>query len=506
MSTEQENPNIHLLEMEQISKSFPGVKALNDVIFKVRKGTVHSLVGENGAGKSTLMKCLFGIYTKDTGTITFRGKEVNFQSTGDALKNGISMVHQELNQVLTMNVMQNIWLGRFPMKGMIVDEKAMYENSKKIFDELKINVDPRARVDSLSVSHRQLLEIAKAVSYDAQLIVFDEPTSSLTDKEVELLFHIINMLRAKGVSIIYISHKMEEIKRISDDITVMRDGCNVFSGRSDEKTIDQIISLMVGRELTNLYPPKKNKPSNEILFKVERLTGLYEPTIHEASFELRKGEILGIVGLLGSRRTELVETIFGIRKKKSGDIYLNGEVIANKNTMIAIKNGFALLTEERRQTGIFEDLSVQFNSVISHLKDYTNRLGILKSNSIRSDAQRIVKMLHVKTASLGTKISTLSGGNQQKVIFGRWMLNDFQVLMLDEPTRGIDVGAKYEIYELMIDIAAKGKGIIFISSEMPEVLGVADRILVMSNGYVAGILDQVEATQEAIMRRSIKYL
>ncbi len=500
-----ENKN-YLLVMDNISKEFPGVKALDGINLKVRPYSVHALMGENGAGKSTLMKCLFGIYKKDTGKILLDGKEINFTSAKDALENGVSMVHQELNQVTQRNVLDNIWLGRFPMKGMFVDEKKMYDDTVKIFKDLEIDVDPRLKVADLSVSQRQMIEIAKAVSYNSKIIVMDEPTSSLTEREVAHLFKIIRKLRDKGCGIIYISHKMEEIKEISDDITIMRDGKWVATEAVKDLTTDQIINMMVGRDLTNRFPPKDNIVK-EVILKVENLTALHQPSVKDASFELRKGEILGIAGLVGSKRTDIVETIFGMREKASGTITLNGKVVKNKTPGEAIRNGFALVTEERRATGIFSMLDIKVNSVISNIDHYKNKLlGLLNNKKMIDDTKWVIDSMRVKTPSQGTQIGTLSGGNQQKVILGRWLLTEPDVLMLDEPTRGIDVGAKYEIYQLMIELAKKDKGIIMISSEMPELLGVTDRILVMSNGRVAGIVNTKETTQEEILTLSAKYL
>ena len=495
----------YLLEMLDITKEFPGVKALDGVHLQVAPGSVHALMGENGAGKSTLMKCLFGIYHKDGGKILYQGKEVNFTDPKHALDNGISMVHQELNQVLQRSVMENIWLGRFPTKNGFIDHHKMYEETKKIFDDLDIDVDPKQKIGDLSVSQRQMIEIGKAVSYNSKIIIFDEPTSSLTEKEVDHLFEIINKLRDRGLGMVYISHKMDEIFQISDDITVMRDGCWVYTGKAKEMTFDQIISLMVGRDMSNRFPEKTNKPTDKVVLKVENLTGTYQPTVVDASFELHEGEILGISGLVGARRTELVETIFGLRKRESGKIIYKGEEITINNPMQAIKHDFALLTEERRQTGIFSDLSVYFNSVISHLNSYC-KFGFTNDKEMVKDTKWVIDSMKVKTPTQKTAIGNLSGGNQQKVIIGRWLLNEPEVLMMDEPTRGIDVGAKYEIYKLMDDLAAKGKAIIFISSEMPELLGVADRILVMSNGHVAGIVNAKETNQEEIMRYSAMYL
>ena len=495
----------YVLEMENITKEFPGVKALDNVQLKLKPGTVHALMGENGAGKSTLMKCLFGIYEKDNGKILLDGVEVNFKSTKEALENGVSMVHQELNQVLQRNVLDNIWLGRYPMKGFFVDEKKMYEDTINIFKDLDIKVDPRKKVADLPIAERQMIEIAKAVSYKSKVIVMDEPTSSLTEKEVDHLFRIINRLKESGVAIVYISHKMEEIKMISDEITILRDGKWISTNDVSKISTEQIISMMVGRDLTERFP-KKDNTVKEMILEVKNLTALNQPSIQDVSFELYKGEILGIAGLVGSKRTEIVETIFGIRPKEKGEIILNGKTVKNKNPEDAIKNGFALVTEERRSTGIFSMLDIAFNSVISNLDRYKNKFRLLKNKDMEKDTKWIVDSMRVKTPSYTTKIGSRSGGNQQKVIIGRWLLTEPEVLMLDEPTRGIDVLAKFEIYQLMIDLAKKDKGIIMISSEMPELLGVTDRILVMSNGRVAGIVKTSETNQEEIMELSAKYL
>ena len=495
----------YVLEMENISKEFPGVKALDNVQLKLKPGTVHALMGENGAGKSTLMKCLFGIYEKNSGKILLDGVEVNFKSTKEALENGVSMVHQELNQVLQRNVLDNIWLGRYPMKGFFVDEKKMYNDTINIFKDLDIKVDPRKKVADLPIAERQMIEIAKAVSYKSKVIVMDEPTSSLTEKEVDHLFKIIKKLKESGVGIIYISHKMEEIKMISDEITILRDGKWISTNNVSKISTEQIISMMVGRDLTERFP-KKDNTAKEMILEVKNLTALNQPSIQDVSFELYKGEILGIAGLVGSKRTEIVETIFGMRPKEHGEIILKGKTVKNKSPEDAIKNGFALVTEERRSTGIFSMLDIAFNSVISNLDRYKNKFKLLKNKDIEKDTKWIVDSMRVKTPSYSTKIGSLSGGNQQKVIIGRWLLTEPEVLMLDEPTRGIDVLAKYEIYQLMIDLAKKDKGIIMISSEMPELLGVTDRILVMSNGRVAGIVKTSETNQEEIMELSAKYL
>ena len=494
-----------LLQMSNISKSFPGVKALDNVSLTVRKGTVHALMGENGAGKSTLMKCLFGIYSKDSGTIQLEGREVNFMSSKEALENGVAMVHQELNQALKRSVMDNLWLGRYPLVGgIMVDERKMYQETMRIFKELEIDVDPHRIMSTLPVSQRQMVEIAKAVSYNSKIIVFDEPTSSLTEQEVEHLFRIINMLRDRGVGIIYISHKMAEILRISDDITVMRDGIWVATRPAKELDMPTIIKLMVGRELGNQFPPKTNKPG-EVFLEVENLSAQYS-LLRDVSFTARRGEVLGLAGLDGSGRTETLENIFGVATRKSGTIKLNGKVCTNKNARQSIRNGFALLTEERRATGIFGILNIRENTVISSLRKHL-RFGImLDSKSMKKDTAWSIEAMHTKTPTQETKIRSLSGGNQQKVILGRWLLTDPEVLLLDEPTRGIDVGAKYEIYQLILDLANRGKTILMVSSEMPELLGVCDRILVMSGGRLAGEVDARNTTQEEIMTLAAKYV
>ena len=498
-------PKDVLLRMVDITKTFPGVKALDHVSLEVKAGTVHALMGENGAGKSTLMKCLFGIYNKDEGHIYLEGKEVNFKSSKEALDNGVAMVHQELNQALKRSVMDNIWLGRYPkMMGIAVNEKKMYKDTKAIFDELGIDVDPKRIMSTMPVSQRQMVEIAKAVSYNSKVIVFDEPTSSLTEEEVEHLFKIINMLRDRGVGIIYISHKMAEIKRISDEITVMRDGTWVATRPAAELEMGQIIKLMVGRELTNQFPPKTNKPG-DVYLKVEGLTGMYNQ-LKDVSFVARRGEVLGLAGLDSSGRTETLESIFGVRTRKEGTITLDGRVCKNRNAGESIKNGFALLTEERRATGIFGVLNIRENTVISSLKRH-KRLGLyLSDKSQKKDTQYYIDALRTKTPTQETKIRSLSGGNQQKVIIARWLLTEPEVLLLDEPTRGIDVGAKYEIYQLILDLALAGKTVIMVSSEMPELLGVCDRIVVMSGGRVAGEVDTANTSQEEIMTLAAKYV
>ena len=494
-----------LLEMRNITKEFPGVKALDGVSLTVRPGTVHALMGENGAGKSTLMKCLFGIYAKDEGTIVLDGKEVDFKNSKEALESGVAMVHQELNQALTRSVMDNLWLGRYPkVAGIMVSEGIMRRLTGEIFDELDVRVDPKAIMSTLPVSQRQMVEIAKAVSYNAKVIVFDEPTSSLTEAEVEHLFRIIHMLREQGCGIIYISHKMDEILRISDEVTIMRDGKWVATRRAADLTIEEIIKLMVGRELTNRFPPKDNVPG-EVILEVEHLAGRYT-RLKDASFQLCRGEVLGIAGLDGSGRTEVLENLFGAMTKASGSIRLHGKAIRNRTPQESIKNGFALLTEERRATGIFGIRDIRENTVISNLRSYLMGGICLSERKMRQDTDWAIQAMHIKTPGQSTQIRSLSGGNQQKVIIGRWLLTKPEVLLLDEPTRGIDVGAKYEIYQMILDLAREGKGVIMVSSEMPELLGICDRILVMSGGLLAGEVDARTTSQEEILTLAAKYV
>ncbi len=494
-----------LLTMTNVSKTFPGVKALDRANLTVRSHSVHALMGENGAGKSTLLKCLFGIYAKDEGEILFLNQPVNFKTSKEALENGISMVHQELNLVRQRNVMDNLWLGRYPLKGVFVDHAKMYRDTKAIFDELDIDVDPKEKVANLSVSQMQMIEIAKAFSYNAKIVIMDEPTSSLSEKEVEHLFKIIEKLKERGCGIIYISHKMDEIFKICDEITILRDGKWINTVPVKGSTMDDIVAMMVGRELTQRFPEKTNQPQ-EVILEVEHLTALNQPSIQDVSFQLRKGEILGIAGLVGAKRTDIVETIFGVRERKTGEIKLHGKTMKNRTALEAINNGFALVTEERRSTGIYANLNIEFNSLISNMKSYLGRLGLLSGEKMKSDTQWVIDAMNVKTPSHKTTIGSLSGGNQQKVVIGRWLLTQPEILMLDEPTRGIDIGAKFEIYQLIMELAKKDKGIIMISSEMPELLGVTDRILVMSNGKVAGIVETAKTSQEEILQLAAKYL
>ena len=491
--------------MEEISKSFPGVRALDNARLTLKKGSVHALMGENGAGKSTLMKCLFGVYSPDEGKIRLCGKEVRFHNAKEALDGGVAMVHQELSQAMKRSVMDNMFLGRYPRLSPhlpFTSEKKLYEMTKSVFDELGIDINPREKIENLSVSKRQMIEIAKAVSYKAKIIVFDEPTSSLNEEEAEKLFAIIRMLKERSCGIIYISHKMDEILRISDEITVMRDGRHIATEKASDITVSQIIKLMVGRELGDRYPEKTNKASDKLL-EIKNLCS-DDFKLKNINLTLQKGEILGVAGLDGSGRSELLESIFGLRESTTEEMLLEENRIKNKTPSEAIKNGFALVTEERRETGLFGILSVRENTVISSLADFLHG-PFLSEKRMQNATENEIKRLRIKTPEAKTKIETLSGGNQQKVILARWLLTQPKILMLDEPTRGIDVGSKYEIYKLIINLATEGKGIIMVSSEMGELLGICDRIIVMSGGRIAGELKRDEATQEKIMELASMY-
>lgn len=497
------------LEMRDVVKTFPGVKALDHAQLKLRPGTVHALMGENGAGKSTLMKCMFGIYKMDEGQIYYEGEPVSIKDPLDALNRGIAMVHQELQPIPERSVAENIFVGRYPMKKLlgiypIIDHKKMYEDTARLLEEVRMPFDPKAKLGTLSVSQMQLVEIAKAVSANCKVLILDEPTSSLTENEVEALFRIVEDLKAKGVSIVYISHKMDEILRISDEVTIMRDGQYIGTWEAKDLTTDMIITKMVGRELTNLYPPRENVPG-EVVFEVKDFTSINPKSFRDVSFQLRKGEILGVGGLVGAQRTELMEGLFGIRAHSKGHIYYKGEELKINRPRDAIKRGLAMLTEDRRATGIMGVLSIADNVSIASLDQYVDAGIVLNNRKIEKLVADNVAKLSIKTPSSKTRIQSLSGGNQQKVLISRWLANDPDVFILDEPTRGIDVGAKYEIYCIIADLAKQGKSIIMISSEMGELIGMSDRIMVMCDGKVTGFIDGDKANQENIMELATKF-
>ena len=499
----------YLLELKGVCKSFPGVKALDNVQLALRPGTVHALMGENGAGKSTLMKCLFGIYKMDAGEIYMNGQKIQVDNPDEAMKLGIAMVHQELQPVPARSVAENLFLGRFPVKKIgpiqMIDHKKMYEDTAYWLHEVKMDFNPKAMLGDLSIGQMQSVEIAKAVSHQAKVVIFDEPTSSLSDNEVEALFRIMNDLRDKGVAMVYISHKMDEIKRVADDITIMRDGTYVGTWPASELTTDQIIAKMVGRELTNVYPERKNEPGDVIL-EVNDLCSIHENSFQHVSFNLRKGEILGFGGLVGAQRTELLEGVFGIRGIESGEIKINGTPVKIKKPSDAMKAGIGLITEDRRGNGIFGCLSIKDNVGVSVYNKYLKAGFVLDHKHINGVVDDSIKKLRIKTPSMKEHIANLSGGNQQKVIVARWLANDPDILIMDEPTRGIDVGAKHEIYEIMNDLAAQGKAIIMISSEMAELLGMSDRVYVMCDGKLRGeITEKEEMTQAKVMSYATQF-
>ena len=497
------------LEMRGVCKSFPGVKALDHVQLRLRPGTVHALMGENGAGKSTLMKCMFGIYKMDEGEIFYEGKRVDIHDPMEALKMGIAMVHQELQPIPARTIGENIFLGRYPIKRLlgfipVVDHKKMYEDTRLLLKKVRMDFDPRQKLGELSVSQMQSVEIAKAVSANCKVLILDEPTSSLTQNEVEALFRIVEDLKRDGVAIVYISHKMDEILRISDEVTIMRDGKYIGTWPAKELTTDAIITRMVGRELTNLYPQRNNKPCEEV-FRVEGFTSINPRSFRDVSFSLRKGEILGVGGLVGAQRTELMEGLFGTRSHTRGKIFYHGKEMKINRPKDAIDQGVAMLTEDRRASGIMGVLSVADNISLASLNHYLSGGFVLNSRKIEKLVQDNVKKMNIKTPSSKTLIQSLSGGNQQKVLIGRWLANDPDVLILDEPTRGIDVGAKYEIYCIIEELARQGKSIIMISSEMGELIGMSDRIMVMCDGRVTGFIDGKDATQENIMELATQF-
>lgn len=496
--------NNYLLEIKNLSKSFGKNKVLNGINITLNKGSVLGLMGENGAGKSTMMKCLFGIYAKDEGQIFLDGKPIDFSSPKEALENGVSMVHQELNQCLDRTVMDNLFLGRYPKRFGIVDEKRMFKESGKLFSSLKMNVNPETIMRTMSVSQRQMVEIAKAVSYNAKIIVLDEPTSSLTEPEINKLFAIVRDLKKKGVSFVYISHKMDEIFQICDEVSVLRDGNMVYQKNIKESKMEELISAMVGRSLDKRFPDVTNTPGEDYL-EIRNLSTKYAPHLEDISFTVRKGEIFGLYGLVGAGRSELLESIFGVRTISKGEIILAGKKLRFNSPKDAMKYNFAMVTEERKLNGMFGKDTIEFNTCISNLDQY-KQFGLLSSRKMRDAANREIKKMHTKCVSADELITSLSGGNQQKVIIGKWLEREPDVLLLDEPTRGIDVGAKYEIYQLIIQMAAEGKTIIVVSSEMPEILGITNRIAVMSNHRLAGIVTTKETDQEALLRLSDKYL
>lgn len=496
--------NDYVLSIRGMSKSFGRNRVLDKISLDVRRGTVMGLMGENGAGKSTMMKCLFGTYQKDEGSIFLNGKEISFSGPKDALENGIAMVHQELNQCLERNVTDNLFLGRYPTRSGVIDEGQMKRKATDLFRRLGMTVNLDQPMRNMSVSQRQMVEIAKAMSYNAEVIVLDEPTSSLMTQEVEKLFSMMRMLKDQGISFIYISHKMDEIFDICDDVSVLRDGKLVMSKPTKETNMNELISAMVGRSLDNRFPPIDNTPG-DVALSIQEISTKFKPYLQDISFDVKEGEIFGLYGLVGAGRTELLETIFGVRTRAAGRVYFKGRLMNFNNSKEAIEHGFAMITEERKANGLFLKTDLTFNTTIANLGQYYQGPALSDQKMVRATSDEI-KTMNTKCMGPDDAITSLSGGNQQKVIFGKWLETNPQVFLMDEPTRGIDVGAKYEIYELIVKMAKEGKTIIVVSSEMPEILGITNRIGVMSNGRLAGIVNTKETDQEELLRLSAKYL
>ena len=494
-----------LLSIRGMSKSFGRNRVLDRIDLDVKRGSVMGLMGENGAGKSTMMKCLFGTYQKDEGEIYLNGRAIDFSGPKEALENGIAMVHQELNQALERTVVDNLFLGRYPRTPFgFVDEARMRKEAADLFRNLGISVPLVVPMSQLSVSKRQMCEIAKAISYHASLIVLDEPTSSLTEPEVKKLFNMMRKLRDSGISLIYISHKMDEVFEICDQVSVLRDGKLIATKDTAETNMNELISAMVGRSLENRFPPVDNEPGEPVL-SIQHLSTKYEPYLTDISFDVHKGEIFGLYGLVGAGRSELLETIFGVRTRAAGSVFYRGKRMNFENTKDAMDHGFAMITEERKLNGIFAKGDLIFNTTIANMDRYKSGFALSNQKMLKA-TMRELDTMHTKAMGPEDMITSLSGGNQQKVIFGKWLERQPHVFLMDEPTRGIDVGAKYEIYELIIQMAKDGKTIIVVSSEMPEILGITNRIGVMSNGRLSGIVNTNETNQEELLRLSTKYL
>jgi inositol transport system ATP-binding protein len=493
----QERDERYLLEVSHVRKTFPGVVALDDVSFALKAGTVHALMGENGAGKSTLMKVIAGDYLPDSGELILRGTSIRLQSPLDALENGIAMIHQELNLMPHMTVAENIWIRREPVSRLgFVNHRELNRRTAELFEQLNINIDPEVDVSSLSIASRQMVEIAKAVSYESEILIMDEPTSALTEKEVGHLFAIIRSLKAQGKGIVYITHKMNELFEIADSVSVFRDGRYIGTSDADKITRQEIIKMMVGREITHMFP-KETVPIGDVVLSVRNLSlaGVFSGV----SFDVRAGEILGVAGLVGSGRSNVAETLFGVTPASSGTIQIRGEAIRIDSPAKALSLGMAFLTEDRKDTGCFLVLDIIENMEISVLNRKFTQAGFVQAKAVSAACLELVNKLRVKTPGLNERVENLSGGNQQKVLIGRWLLTDPQILILDEPTRGIDVGAKAEIHRLITVLAGQGVAVIMISSEMPEILGMSDRIMVMHEGRSTGILDRSDADQVKIM-------
>ncbi|MGH0349023.1 sugar ABC transporter ATP-binding protein [Sinorhizobium meliloti] len=487
----------YLLEVENVRKEFAGVVALDDVSFRVRRGSVHALMGENGAGKSTLMKIIAGIYTPDAGEFKWRGQPIRLNSPLDALDNGIAMIHQELNLMAPMTVSENVWIRREPKNRFrLIDHDELRRRTLELFDRLGIDIDPDEQVGNLSVASRQMVEIAKAVSYESDVLIMDEPTSTLTEREVDHLFRIIRTLREAGKGIIYITHKMNELFEIADEVSIFRDGRHIATKAASEVTRDDVIRMMVGRELSQMFP-KTPAPIGDVVLRISNLglAGVFE----DISFDLRAGEILGIAGLVGSGRSNIAETIFGVTPATSGTIEIGGKKVVVDSPAVAMEHGMAFLTEERKESGCFLLLNIQENMQMAALRSGYVRRGFVDQKRLSRDCDAMTSALRVKTPNMEELILNLSGGNQQKVLIARWLLTKPRILILDEPTRGIDVGAKAEIHRMISNLAGEGLAVIMISSEMPEILGMSDRVMTIRQGRLSGILDRAEADQVKIM-------
>lgn len=477
----------YILEVENISKSFPGVKALDSVSFKIKKGEVHALVGENGAGKSTLMKILNGNYRKDQGVIKIDGKEVDIQNPNDAKANGISIIFQELNLVSLLSIAENIYIGRLPKKHGLVDWKKLYNDTKEALSRVGYDIDPKTKIGTLSVAQRQMIEIARALSYPStKILLMDEPTATLTTKETDILFDVVRSLKKQGISVIFISHKLEELFEICDTLTVIRDGQVIETMPIEGLTKDDVTTKMIGREITNIYPKRENVVSDEVVLKVEGLS--HKNVYKNISFELKKGEVLGLAGLVGAGRTEIARGIFGIDYRDGGDIYVNGEKVKVNNPADAIKHGICYLSEDRKAEGLMGNMSVMLNISAANVEKLLTN-GIISKKKEEEISQELVEALKVKTPNLEQIVFNLSGGNMQKVVLAKWLNTNVDIFIFDEPTRGIDVGAKYEIYQLINKLVEQGKSVIMISSELPEVLGMSDRVLVIRRGEISASLD-----------------
>ncbi|TVX97424.1 sugar ABC transporter ATP-binding protein [Cohnella terricola] len=485
--------------MEGIEKSFPGVHALNQCRFELRAGEVHALVGENGAGKSTMMKVLTGVYRKDAGRIAYKGKDIDIPNTKAAQQLGISIIHQELNLMPHLTVAQNIYIGREPRRKIrfLLDEKALEEQTRALFKKMNLDMDPRAKVADLTVAKQQMVEIAKALSFNSEVLIMDEPTAALTSSEIEELFRIIEQLKASGVGIVYISHRMDELKRITDRITVMRDGCYIDTVDTGEVSVERIISMMVGREIYHSVEPMARDDSEETVLEVRDLNR--GRTLRGVSFELKKGEILGFAGLMGAGRTEVARAIFGADAIDSGEILIRGKPVRIRGPHDAVRQGIGYLSEDRKRYGLLVEMDVKTNVTIATYEKF-NRVGWMNRDRIERSGEKIVDQLKVKTPGVHQKVKFLSGGNQQKIVIGKWLTKDSDILIFDEPTRGIDVGAKGEIYKLLEELAERGKSIIMISSELPEILRMSHRVIVMCEGRITGQLLREEADQEKIMK------